>query len=58
MRKRKGEGGELDHDRIVLIAKESATPAANEASESETDILTSKKGRCRLKFSTTSGNSV
>ena len=58
MRKRKGEDGELDHDRIVLIAKEAATPAANEASESETDILTSKTGRCCLIFSTTAGDSV
>ena len=58
MRKRKGEGGELDHDRIALIAKEAATPVVNEASESETDILTSKAGHRCLKFSTTSGNSV
>ena len=58
MRKRKGEGGELDHDRIALIAKEAATPAANETSESETDILTSKSGRCHLVFSTTAGDSA
>ena len=58
MWKRKGESGELDHDRIVLIAKEAATPAANETSESETNILTSKMGHRCLKFSTTSGNSV
>ena len=58
MRKRKGEGGELDHDRIALIAKEAATPAAKEASESETDILASKTGRCRLVFSTTAGDSA
>ena len=54
MQKRKGESGELDHDRITLIAKK----AANEAKESETDILTSKAGRRCLIFSTTAGNSA